>query len=47
MALITLYYSLIFITLLIILAWGFVLFVRIAKRVITALDIYIKNNTRE
>lgn len=47
MALITLYYSLIFITLLIILAWGFVLFVRIAKRVINALDIYIKNNTRE
>lgn len=47
MALITLYYSLIFITLLIILVWGFVLFVRIAKRVINTLDIYIKNNTRE
>ena len=47
MALITLYYSLIFITLLIILVWGFALFVRIAKRVINALDIYIKNNIRE
>ena len=45
MAMITLYYSLIFITLSVILVWGFVLFVKIVTRAIKALDIYIKNNT--
>lgn len=45
--LIMLYYSLIFIILAVILVWGFVLFVKLANRAIKALDIYIKNNTKE
>lgn len=44
---ISIYYSLIFILLAVILIWGFVLFVKIAKRVITALDLYIDKNKKE
>lgn len=47
MVLIQIYYSFIFVTLAVILIWGFALFVKIATRIIKALDIYIKNNDRE
>lgn len=42
-----LYYSLVFIILSVMIILGYILFVKIALRVIKALDIYIAKNTKE
>lgn len=42
-----LFYSAIYIILAVMLIWGFVLFVKVARRAIKALDIYIEKNSKE